>query len=382
MESLAGRLCIKRMSTTVFIFVAREGESKMERWVAGARLAATRDLLDQLARVPDVSRIVIATNAPTLAEVHSDWPVTWDFDPPAEPFHFGRRLAALTSAYPSRSFAYFGAGSAPLLTPAVLADAMAQVARAAEPLAVTNNLLSSDWIIGNCAGAIQARPERLGRDNMLGPVLQFEAGVEVRGLLAGAATRADIDTPADVLALSLSAALPPALAHYLAAHPAPGHALQQWRLAQHLLTTPGSRVTLIGRVSAAVWSYLEAQTRCWTRVFSEERGMAASGRQAAGQVRSLVAMHLQRLGPRAFFAELEAMADAVLFDTRVVLASLGRWPPAADRFASDALQPAAIRDGFLRELTEAAAEAAMPALLGGHGLVTGDVYVLLESRAA
>lgn len=367
------------MALTAFVFIGPEGRSAPERWVAGGRLAAAHDTVQQLARLPGVDRIVAAASAPELAAIYQDWPVTWDLDPPGVPFHFGERLAALTAAYSSDAYGYFGAGSAPLLPDAGLAEAVAEVGQARTPYAVTNNALSSDWIVFNCPDAIRARPERLGRDNMLGPVLRREAGVPVRGLSAHAAARADIDTPADLLALSLYPRLGPGLSAFLAANPAPASMLARWRAARATLFTSEGRVTLIGRVSAGAWSEVERRTRCWVRVFSEERGMTASGRQAARQVKSLIADHLQRVGPEAFFTALGGMADAIFFDTRVILAHVGLWPSAGDRYASDAGQPDLIENAFLRELTEAALAAPMPVLLGGHGVVAGDLYALLES---
>jgi hypothetical protein len=369
------------MALTAFLFVGPLGASAPEQWVAGARLAAARDLITQLAALPAVSRIVLATADPDLPSRCADWPVTWDIDPLATPFHFGRRLAGLMAAYPAKAYAYFGAGCAPLLGDETLAEAFAAVTQSSQPLAVTNNLLSSDWIVLNCPDAVQSRTDRLGRDNMLGPVLKYEAGIEVRGLPVSAAARADIDTPADVTAFCLHPNLRPHLAGYLSQHPPTAFALERWRGARERLFTPGSRITLIGRVAAPVWAQLEARTRCWTRVFSEERGMVASGRQAAGQVRSLIAAHVQRAGPFAFFAELAEMTDVVFFDTRVTLAAMGRWPSAGDRYASDALQPEAVGDDFLRELTAAARAATLPVLLGGHSLVTGDLLLLLDSLA-
>ncbi|MCS6909839.1 MAG: hypothetical protein NZM11_04620 [Anaerolineales bacterium] len=366
---------------TVFLFVGPMGNGELERWVAGARLAAARDLITQLAALPAVSRIVVATADPELPRRCADWPVTWDVDPPATPFHFGRRLAGLMAVYPAEAYAYFGAGCAPLLGDDTLAEAFANVTQSAQPLAVTNNALSSDWLVLNCPQAVQSRTDRLGRDNMLGPVLKYEAGIEVRGLPVSAAARADIDTPADVVAFCLYPNLRPHLARYLSQSPPSTFLLERWRSARERLFMPGSRVTLIGRVAASVWVHLEARTRCWTRVFSEERGMAASGRQAAGRVCSLIAAHLQRIGPAAFFAELAEMTDVVFFDTRVALAALGRWPSAGDRYASDALQPEAVSDDFLRELTVAARTATLPVLLGGHSLVTGDLLLLLDSFA-
>jgi len=367
------------MPLNTFIFIGPEGPSPLEQWVLGARLAATADLVAQLSACSEVAKIIIATPLPELKARYADWPVTWDFDSESETFHFGGRLAQLTAAYISPAFAYFGAGCAPLLAQTQIQPALAETLATKAPFSITNNLLSSDWLISNCAAEIQARIERLGRDNMLAPVLKYEANLDVRALPASAATRADIDTPADLFALAHHPHLPQHLRAYLDENPAPEKMQANWQAARRLLAMPGSRITLIGRVSAAALSFLEARTRCWTRVFSEERGMTASGRQAQGNVHSLVARHLRNIGPTNFFAELAEMTDLVIFDTRVILASMNLWPSAADRYASDAGQPELIADEFLRALTQAAMNAPMPVLLGGHGVVTGDVYALLEA---
>jgi hypothetical protein len=231
----------------------------------------------------------------------------------------------------------------------------------------------------NCPEAVSARVERLASDNALGWVLRTEAGVAVRSLPPSAGTRVDIDTPADLLLLSLHPRLAPALEHYLHAQPLDDN---RWQAAGQRLFSPGSHVALIGRVSSGVWAHVEANTQAWIRVFSEERGMSASGRLAAGQVKSLVGLQLNQLGPAGFFRELSQMAEAVFFDTRVVLAHGGRWPSAADRYASDMGLPDQVADGWLQELTRAAIEAPMPVVVGGHGVVAGDLYGLVEIARA
>jgi hypothetical protein len=367
------------MALVAFLFIGAEGESALEQWTLGGRVAAAADSLAHLLRLPGLDRVVVATNLPHLPAEHPEWSVTWDLDPSEAPFHFGTRLAALTAAFPADLHVCFGAGCAPLLEEATLAAAVAEVRAAREPWAVTNNPLSSDWIIFNCPEAVQARPERLGRDNMLGPVLRREAGVTVRGLPVSAAARADVDTPADLAALSQHPRLGPALSAYLRAQPPPPGLQARWAAASRTLHTPEARVTLIGRVAASIWGEVERRTQSWVRVFSEERGMTSSGRLAAGQVRSVVAAHLLAAGPAAFYAELAEAADVVFFDTRVALAHSGLWPPAADRYAADAGQPDLIQDAFLRALTAAAAAASIPIVLGGHGVVTGDLLALLEA---
>ncbi len=356
-----------------------EGPGPAERWVAGGRLAAALDAVDMLRAIPGIRDIVFATSEGELAATYPHLPDYWDVDRPGGGFQFGARLAELTAAHPAPAYLYLGAGSVPLLPAAVLAQAVEEVARADCPLAVTNNLHSSDWMAFNCPEAIGTRPERLMADNALGWVLHAEAGIEVRSLLPSAATRVDIDTPADLLLLALHPQTGPQLRRYLREQP---HNNSRWVRAGRRLFTPGGQVTFIGRVASGVWAHVEAKTQAWIRVLSEERGMSASGRQAAGQVRSLVGAHLDRLGPQAFFAELAEMTEAVFFDTRVLLAHARRWPPAEDRYASDLGLPDQVGEAYLHDVTAAAMSAPLPVVLGGHGVVAGDLYGLVEIAAA
>jgi hypothetical protein len=364
---------------TGLILLGPEGATPVERWVAGGRYAAARDAAALLARQAGVERVVIATSEAEFVQANAGLPVTWDLDPPGERFHFGQRLAGLLERYPSEVHVYLGAGSAPLLPDGLLADAIAEVGAAGGPQAVTNNLHSSDWIVLNCAAAVGARPGRLPSDNALGWVLHSEAGVKVRSMAASAGTRLDIDTPADLLLLGQHPGVGQALGAYLATQP---YGAGRWLAAGRRLATPGGHVALIGRVASGVWAHVEANTQAWVRVFSEERGMTASGRLASGQVKSLVAAHLLQVGPEAFFAELAQLVEAAFFDVRVVMAHAQRWPDAADRYAADLGLIEAISDPFLRALAAAAWSAPIPVVLGGHGVVAGDLYGLIEIAQA
>ena len=233
--------------------------------------------------------------------------------------------------YPADVYLYLGAGSLPLLPAETLTSAITEVGQAIAPTAVTNNLHSSDWMVLNCPEPVAARVQRLATDNALGWVLRTEAGVAVRSLPPSAGTRLDIDTPADLLLLALHPHIGPALQHYLRAQP---RDTSRWLAAGRRLFTPGGQVALIGRISSGVWAHIEANTQAWIRVFSEERGMSASGRLAAGQVKSLLAAQLVQLGPTGFFRELSQIVEAVFFDTRVVLAHAAALASAADRCAA------------------------------------------------
>jgi CTP:molybdopterin cytidylyltransferase MocA len=366
---------------TVFILLGPEGASPAEQWVAGGRRAAAVDAARLAAGLPGVERVVVATSEADWAGAQPGLPVTWDLDAVGEAFHFGRRLAGLVQRYPAEAYLYLGAGSAPLLAPDALAQAVEAVLSEPGPRALTNNLYSSDWMAFNCPEAVVARAERLPADNALGWVLMTEAGVSVRALAAAAGTRLDIDTPADLLLLALHSGTGPALRAYLNEHPGDSG---PWRQAGRRLFTRGAQAALLGRVASGAWAHVEANTQAWVRVYSEERGMTASGRLAAGQVRSLVGAYLLERGPEAFFEELSRLAEAAFFDTRVIMAahSGGRMPAAADRYASDLGWAEAIADPWLRAFTQAAQAAPIPTVLGGHGVVAGDLYGLVEIAQA
>ena len=96
-----------------------------------------------------------------------------------------------------------------------------------------------------------------------------------------------------------------------------------------------------------------------------------------------LAMDLAR--PDLLVHALAPQADAAIVDTRVLLAARlargGRqWPSLEDCLASDLLEPEAVADPWLRDLTAAAAMGGLPVLLGGPSLLAWGVRLLLTGR--
>src|SRR3990170_8250203 len=97
-----------------------------------------------------------------------------------------------------------------------------------------------------------------------------------------------------------------------------------------------------------------------------------SARDPDSHPRSILAALMARSSPTELVQELARLGDAVVLDTRVLMASLARsseasrWPPEEERFASDFGDHARIETPWLRELTEAAGDASVPFLFGGH----------------
>ena len=364
--------------TTLFLLTGGWGEGDVEQALNGAHRAAARDLLETLLQIPSIGRAIVATDDPTTAATLSDFPVTVDLDPPSQPFHFGRRLVELIEQYNAERVLYTGGGSAPLLGKNRWAEVVGRLQQA-DRLLITNNVHSCDWAAftpAREAGPIIAEQPN---DNAIAWTLANQTDFPVVGMEASAGSRFDIDTPVDLL-----------IAHR---HPEIGSHLRRyldelgWESPQlddilvEMAREAGS-LMVAGRASSAAWRSLEQGTRCWVRVFAEERGMRASGRQGRGEVRSLLADYLDLVGVERFFETLSELTNAVLLDNRVILASKALWPSTLDRFNSDLYRWEDVEEPFLRRLTRAAAEAAIPVLMGGHSVVAGGLMALTESLLA
>mgnify|MGYP001035676274 CR=1 FL=1 len=366
------------------ILIGPEGESRPERLVHQATQAAVLDLLDVL-NAQGIGPVVLA--GPRLDWLPDDTQqVMRDVD--QAPFHFGERLAGLIEQYELSPVIYFGAGSAPLLNQEMIGlmqgmlyqSAFGHGSQIPSHIALTNNLHSSDWIAISHAHDALAIIRQAERDNSLAWMLQENWEFDVR-VLSGVrpASSMDIDTPADLAILRAHPLCPPHLAEALrdqVLDRIPVEALVR------VAAQDGSRIALMGRVAPLAWQALSKATQCWIRVYSEERGMVASERLVRGEVHSLVSRLIDLLGPDGFFAELATMADGAIIDTRVLMAASGHYPGDAERFASDLRLVDEIADEWLRDLTAAAANAPIPVLLGGHGVVAGGLYALAEIIAA
>jgi hypothetical protein len=352
------------------VFLGGMGGSPVEEMLAGALRAAAIDSLDEALGTGAFAGAILATDAPDRLPAPLPSGVT--VDPDRGPFQFGRRLAGLIEQHRIESVVYFGAGSVPLFRGPDFA-AIASGLGAASRVVISNNFYSGDLIAFRPASAL-LEIEPPAADNALPRLLRDRAGLESQPLPRNAVTQFNIDSPVDLAALAL--------------HGGSGHRLScllgsldldltLYRRCFPLLTDPSAEVLVAGRVGSQVWQYLERETACRVRVFSEERGMAAAGREG-GSARSLLAYHLQAVGLARFFEELATLGDAAFIDTRVLLAHLGLRPSRADRFLSDLGRPGEIEDAFLREFTQAAATAAIPVLLGGHSLVSGGLMALIE----
>jgi CTP:molybdopterin cytidylyltransferase MocA len=344
--------------------------------VEEARRAAALDTLVAADAIGLFDHLIVVTNDPHWAgRLPSNCSV--DVDETSRPFHLGRRLAEVIDRHSLTHVLYMGAGAAPLLSTAELGKAVESVLARGQGL-VTNNLHSSDWVVFAPGDVLAGYVDRVARDNSLAWVLHREAELPAEWLPPTAASRLDIDTPADLLVLARHPGCGQHLASYLAKADLDTGRLDR---AMRALRTEGTHILVAGRVASSTWAALERDTLCWVRLLAEERGMVASGRQAGGQVRSLLGAYLEQVGMDRLVGTMEEWAEAVFWDNRVLLAHFGLWPSAEDRFASDLGWADQVTEPMLRELTERVAAASVPIIMGGHTLVSGGLLALLDAAS-
>jgi hypothetical protein len=361
----------------VLIMSGSSEVSPPEQMVGRARQAITLDLVQRALSVPALGPVVVSTNSADLARRLAKDPVHVELDDPRETFHFGRRLAQLISRYGMERCFYLGGGAGPLL-PASDMESIADAVLGADRLLVTNNFYSSDFAAFTPTSALLDRTP-LQNDNELAWLLGEDVGLPVRELPRSGATQFDVDTPTDLLTLAVHPGAGPHTREYLDSLTLDTSALYA---ALPLMLDRNASLLVAGRVSSSTWGYLERETACSTRVLSEERGMRASGRLARGEARSLLGYYLDAVGLERFFQELATLGQAIFLDNRVLFAHRLLWPSNADRFYSDLRRPAQITDPFVRALTEAAIAAPVPVIMGGHSLVSGGMYALVEAAWA
>jgi CTP:molybdopterin cytidylyltransferase MocA len=291
-----------------------------------------------------------------------------------EPFHFGQELSRIVREKRLDRVCTIGAGAGALLTTQDLA-ALREDLESSDALVLSNNAYSADLVAFTPASALDAI-DLPATDNPLPRRLHQQAGLSSRQLERSAATLLDVDTPTDAALLARHPKCPAEL-----------RALSAWQdslderidALMRLVTTPEKELLVAGRVGAPVWTFIEAQTACRVRMLAEERGMQAAGRDTSGEARSALGFLYETVGPREFFARMNELCDGMLFDTRVLFAHMGWRLSAEERFASDLFLSDRIETKPLREFTEAARAASFPLLLGGHTLVSGVLWTMVEA---
>jgi hypothetical protein len=291
---------------------------------------------------------------------------------------FGARLRALAAGLPAdEGLVVLGSGAVPLATRRHLVRFVAAAARGEGGQALANNRFSADIVAIPSAASTLADLPDLASDNVLPRWLHETAGLAVEDRAGDWRLAMDVDVALDLVVLG---------GRWRRWLPSASATRVEDRIEGVRATAADLRaeLTVAGRTSPATISWLRGAVSARVRALIEERGLRAA---TAGQrpPASVLGRLLDEVGPAALGAELARLGEAAVVDTRVLLAhhhgpDPSRWPPDADRFASDLLLHERVADPWLQALTRSAAEAPIPVLLGAHSLVGPGLRLLLAPR--
>ena len=354
------------------LFFGRGGSSELERQLDTVKIAIGAVVLGRAGDAGFASLYAVTTDAEASAAFRAKGAEI--IPDRTQPFPFGQELQRIVRERKLDRVCTIGAGAGALLTTAEL-RVLREDLESSEAIVLSNNAYSADLVAFAPASALDAI-DLPATDNPLPRRLHQQAGLSSRQLEKSAATLLDVDTPTDAALLVRHPACPPEL-----------RVLQAWQdilsdridALMRLVTTPDKELLVAGRVGAPVWTFIETQTACRVRMLAEERGMQAAGRDTSGEARSALGFLYREVGPRRFFAEMGELCDGMLFDMLVLFAHLGWRPGGEERFASYLFMSERIQAKPLREFTEAAREAQFPLLLGGHTLVSGAFWTMVEA---
>lgn len=362
---------MRQPEVTAVVFEGGQARTSLDELLARVREEVTLDTLEKLTRTPDVDRVILVTDRPEFASRAERLGVVADLGP-TEGFHFGRCLRDVIVRFSIENVICMGGVAAPLLTPEEFGQ-VATTLKRERNLVIMNNVQSADLVAFAPARAID-EIELPDKDNPLGNLLR---DIGLRRVLIPNSGRVnfDIDTPTDVLVMGLHPGCGPRARKIIDSL---GWDQSKLRAFLEVLRSDSAELAVIGRVGPAVIQYINSHMVHRMRVFSEERGMKALGREGRGEVVSLLGFMLHDLGPAKFFDYLSKVCSAALIDTRVIFAHLRKKVSDWDRFQSDLGAVELIEDPWVKEFTACAGNASIPVVLGGHSLVSGGLWILAE----
>ncbi|MFP4589809.1 MAG: hypothetical protein ACLFO3_07580, partial [Candidatus Acetothermia bacterium] len=347
------------------------GDTRPEILLNRALEKATLDLLNKAEPVDQIEKIILSTNSEKLAKQLTDRNITLIKDK-GQNFNFGKKLEQIIKAHSVGDLLYFGGGSGVLLDTGdltFLADFLSNNYN----VSVSNNFYSTDFI------GLSPAPRLLevslpSTDNQLGWKSR-EAGYTPYELERTAKTQFDIDSPVDLIPLRLSKPNEINLSSFLEEISLDTESHEE--VLPHL-TNSQAKLALGGRIGASTWSFVEHNAACRVNIYSENRGMHADTRLRDNGLPSLLASLAEEKGFETLFSELLASTSGLILDTRIIYRHFGIWPPARDRYWSDLGKPNRISVDLVKKMTEAALGQPKPILLGGHSLVSGSLYLMVD----
>ena len=359
---------------TVVVFEGGGAATEIEEQMLSVRKGIALDNIKKALSVSNIDEVILSTNYPDLADRAEAAGARIDVTH-QDTFHFGRHLCQVVTEHELDNVIYLGGAALPLVRESDFFDISRQL-RQFKNVVVVNNVQSADLIAFTPSDVLE-HIEPPDNDNLLGYLLR-EAGLRRILIENSARINFDLDTPVDMLILDECSSLGENTRGALdELNLSTGHLVE----AMEVLSTsqrPYPEVVLLGRVGPAIMSVINANLGVRLRVFSEERGMKALQRAETGKAVSVLGYLLQNTGPEEFFEYLNQVADVAFLDTRVLFAHMKLFPSAGDRYYSDLGMVARIDDPYVARFTEVAFNAPLPVVLGGHSLVYGGLWSIME----
>lgn len=361
-------------SVTLVIFEGGRIDSSLEEEFRQVRKGIVIDNIIK-ATTAGFERIILCTPYQDLAAEAKNFGVEVEFEEfVAEEFHFGNSLLKIIREYQLSSVLYMGGAAAPLISSAELAY-VHKLMSDHDNFVTANNYFSAD-LIGFSPASALADITLPAIDNSLAMALVCEGDLKYIPLQRSLGLQFDLDTPSELLTLAIH----PGIGEYTK------RALAKIDLdtskclkIREIINDPDSELVVFGRIGSANFKLLDELTRCRIRLYSEERGLKALGRDVRGEAVSLLGKLILSLGYEDFFSFLAEICQGAVLDTRVLFAYFGWELSQSERFHSDLGRIEQINHPELREFTRCAHNAKIPILLGGHSLVTGGLWALIES---
>lgn len=361
-----------RERIVAIIFEGGNPEHWVTRDLATLRTAVVMDNIAKLHLLPELDEVILMTNYPDLAAQARALGVTLAEEGEA-PFHFGRNLQRVVANAQADGVICMGGAAAPFMSVEEFRQ-LAQNLRSSKSVVYTNNPQSADIVAFTpAASVLQITPPE--NDNSLATILRDEAGLTRVLIPHSLGAHFDLDTPTDALIMALSPHTGPRSRACLAGL---GWDTRRLQGAIARMSEPHCELGLIGRVNPAVMAHINTHTFNRLRVFSEERGMKALAREERGKVVSLLGLMIEEVGVERFFSHLSRICDVCYIDTRVLFAHFKLQLTEEERFLSDLGLVDEISHPWLREFTQAATSCSIPIVLGGHSLVTGGMWAIID----
>ncbi|RJX29430.1 MAG: hypothetical protein C4554_00450 [Dethiobacter sp.] len=361
-------------AVSVVIFEGGEPSGEIEKMMVDVRHAVLLDNINKMKQVDQIGSIYLLTNYPRLVgEAELLGVKVLENQLSEKQFHFGKVFSDLINKEKLENVFYMGGASIPLVTVQELEEICALLLNS-PAIIYANNAQSAD-IIAFTPGRLINKIEPPMMDNMLGFSLRDGTGVEQKLFRNTSGLLFDLDTPADLLVLAGS---PLAGPHTRQVMNSLNLDLSRLKRAKEVLRGDYEEVVLLGRVGAPVIAHLNQNLKVRLRIFSEERGMKALGREGRGEAISLMGFFLEEVGARKFIDYLEKVAQCAFLDTRVLMVHLKQKLSAEERFLSDLGCWQEIKNPVIREFTRAAVESKIPVVCGAHSLVLGGLWALVD----